>query len=72
MLSVHLNRDVTAIRLWTADSPDRDFRNDHWTSRALSIYPSGAPGKRRSRCARKRLSRVPRRGDADGDDRARV
>ena len=40
MLSVHLNRDVTAIRLWTADSPDRDFRNDHWTSRALSM-PSG-------------------------------
>ena len=40
-LAVHINRDATAIRLWTADSTDRDFRNDHWTSRALSM-PSGS------------------------------
>jgi PhoPQ-activated pathogenicity-related protein len=40
-LSVHLNRAATALRLWTADSPDRDFRNAHWTSRALSM-PSGS------------------------------
>ena len=40
-LSVHLNRAATAIRLWTADAPDRDFRNAHWTSRALAM-PSGS------------------------------
>jgi len=36
-LSVQINRDAKAIRLWTADSTDRDFRNDQWTSRELSM-----------------------------------
>ena len=36
-LTVTLNRAPKAARLWTADSPDRDFRNDRWTSQDLPL-----------------------------------
>ena len=36
-LSVKVNRDAKSIKLWTADSSDRDFRDDKWASRDLPI-----------------------------------
>lgn len=36
-LTVTLSRAPKSVRLWTADSPDRDFRNDRWVSRDLSL-----------------------------------
>ena len=36
-LNVHVNRHAKAIRLWTADSTDRDFRNDRWSSTDLAV-----------------------------------
>lgn len=41
------NQPVQAIRLWVATSIDRDFRNDHWSSRGLKILPGsgGATAK---------------------------
>jgi PhoPQ-activated pathogenicity-related protein len=36
-LSLSVNQAAKHIRLWTADSADRDFRNDQWTSRELPI-----------------------------------
>ena len=36
-LSVRLNRPARAVRLWTADSTDRDLRDDKWTSRELPL-----------------------------------
>ena len=36
-LQVKVNRPARAIRLWTADSTDRDFRNDKWSSKELQI-----------------------------------
>ncbi len=41
-LSVKVNQTAKAIRLWTADSPDRDFRDDPWTSRDLEIQPGSS------------------------------
>ncbi len=41
-LNVHVNRAAKSIRLWTADSPDRDFRNDKWTSQELEVKPGSA------------------------------
>lgn len=41
-LHVKVNRPATAIRLWTADSADRDFRNDKWSSRDLDIKPGSS------------------------------
>lgn len=41
-LNLHVNRHAKAIRLWTADSPDRDFRNDKWTSQELEVKPGSA------------------------------
>jgi PhoPQ-activated pathogenicity-related protein len=38
-IDVTVNRPAKAIRLWTAHSKDRDFRDDKWTSREL---PMGA------------------------------
>lgn len=36
-LTVTLSRAPKSVRIWTADSPDRDFRNDRWVSRDLSL-----------------------------------
>ena len=36
-LDVKVNRPAKAIRLWTAQSKDRDFRDDPWTSRELPL-----------------------------------
>ena len=41
-LHVHVNRSAKAIRLWTADSADRDFRNDQWTSKELEVKPGSS------------------------------
>ena len=41
-LNVHVNRAAKSIRLWTADSLDRDFRNDKWTSQELEVKPGSA------------------------------
>ncbi len=36
-LAVTVNRATRGMRLWTADSADRDLRNDTWTSRDLEV-----------------------------------
>jgi PhoPQ-activated pathogenicity-related protein len=36
-LALEVDQPAKAALLWTADSPDRDFRNDHWTSRPLTV-----------------------------------
>ena len=36
-LSISVNQAAKSIRLWTADSADRDFRNDQWSSRDLPV-----------------------------------
>ncbi len=41
-LHLKVNRSAKAIRVWTADSADRDFRNDRWTSRELEIKAGSA------------------------------
>lgn len=41
-LDMHVNRSAKAIRLWTADSADRDFRNDKWSSKELEVKPGSA------------------------------
>ena len=41
-LVVRINQPARSIRLWTADSIDRDFRNDKWSSRELEIKPGSA------------------------------
>ncbi len=41
-LHMKVNRPAASIRLWTADSADRDFRNDQWTSRELEIKPGSS------------------------------
>lgn len=41
-LHVKVNRSAKAIHLWTADSTDRDFRNDKWSSRNLEVKPGSA------------------------------
>jgi PhoPQ-activated pathogenicity-related protein len=38
-LMVRVDQPVSKIRLWTAHSTDRDFRNEKWTSRGLEIQP---------------------------------
>jgi PhoPQ-activated pathogenicity-related protein len=38
-LMVRVDQPVSKIRLWTAHSTDRDFRNEKWTSRELEIQP---------------------------------
>ncbi|HYE35606.1 PhoPQ-activated pathogenicity-related family protein [Methylocaldum sp.] len=37
MIQVKIDCTPTAIRLWTAESSDRDFRNDVWSSRSLDF-----------------------------------
>jgi hypothetical protein len=39
---VKVNRSAKAIRLWTADSTDRDFRNDRWSNKELEIKPGSS------------------------------
>jgi PhoPQ-activated pathogenicity-related protein len=41
-IAVTVDQPVKSLRLWTADSEDRDFRNDEWTSRELAIGPGSA------------------------------
>jgi PhoPQ-activated pathogenicity-related protein len=41
-MNVHVNRSAKSIRLWTADSADRDFRNDKWSSQELEVKPGSA------------------------------
>lgn len=41
-VALKVNQPAKSIRLWTADSPDRDFRNDTWTSRELEIKPGSS------------------------------
>jgi PhoPQ-activated pathogenicity-related protein len=41
-LHVKVNRPAKAIRVWTADSTDRDFRNDQWTSKNLEVKPGSS------------------------------
>lgn len=36
---VKIDQPVSAIRLWTAVSEDRDFRDEHWSSRSLQVLP---------------------------------
>jgi hypothetical protein len=36
-LSMEINQKAKEARLWTADSPDRDFRNDRWSSKPLDV-----------------------------------
>jgi PhoPQ-activated pathogenicity-related protein len=36
-VSAKVSQPAKIIRLWTAESPDRDFRNDKWTSRDLEV-----------------------------------
>ncbi|ABA57850.1 conserved hypothetical protein [Nitrosococcus oceani ATCC 19707] len=38
-VKVTSGQSVRAIRLWTATSEDRDFRDEHWSSRSLKILP---------------------------------
>lgn len=40
-IDVRVNAPAKRIRLWTANSKDRDFRDDKWTSRDLEIQPGG-------------------------------
>jgi len=41
-LTVKVDRPAKMIRLWTADSKDRDLRDDRWTSRELKIKPGSS------------------------------
>src|SRR6185503_856568 len=36
-ISLSVNQPAKSIRLWMANSDDRDFRNDQWFSRPLEI-----------------------------------
>lgn len=36
-LSMEVNQKAKAAKLWTADSSDRDFRNDKWSSKSLEV-----------------------------------
>ena len=41
-LTLSVDQQARQILLWTADSKDRDFRNDQWTSRELEIKPGSS------------------------------
>jgi PhoPQ-activated pathogenicity-related protein len=43
--SVQVNLPARKITLWTADSKDRDFRDDKWTSRDLEIRPGSSQAR---------------------------
>jgi len=38
-VSVQVDQPAKNLRLWSASSPDRDFRNDAWSMRELEIQP---------------------------------
>jgi PhoPQ-activated pathogenicity-related protein len=40
-ISVKLDRPARKFRVWTAESEDRDFRNDKWTSREIESKNGG-------------------------------
>ena len=41
-LALKVNQAAKAALLWTADSADRDFRKDYWSSRALTVEPGSS------------------------------
>lgn len=41
-VTVKCSQEAKSIRLWTATSADRDFRDDQWTSRDLAVKPGSA------------------------------
>ena len=41
-VEVSVNQKAAAVRLWTAKSTDRDFRDDQWSSRELAIKPGSS------------------------------
>lgn len=41
-LHMKIDRPAKSMRLWTADSSDRDFRNDKWSSSELEIKPGSS------------------------------
>jgi PhoPQ-activated pathogenicity-related protein len=41
-LQVKVNRAAKAMNLWMADSADRDFRDDKWSSKPLAIKPGSS------------------------------
>jgi PhoPQ-activated pathogenicity-related protein len=41
-LALKVNQPAKAALLWTADSTDRDFRNDRWSSSPLTIEPGSS------------------------------
>lgn len=41
-ISVSINQKVDGIRLWTADSEDRDFRDEKWNSQELKVQRGGS------------------------------
>ena len=41
-LVVRISQPARSVRLWTADSGDRDFRNSKWSNRELEIKPGSA------------------------------
>ena len=42
-LIVEFDQPASKVRLWTAHSADRDFRDEKWTSRELEIQPGSRP-----------------------------
>ena len=45
VVSVEVNQPVQAVRLWSADSADRDFRDDKWASSEMSARRGGTLAK---------------------------
>ena len=41
-LTVRVDQPASKVRLWTAHSADRDFRDEKWTSRELEIQPGSS------------------------------
>ena len=41
-LTVKVDQPANKVRLWTAHSADRDFRDEKWTSRELEIQPGSS------------------------------
>jgi PhoPQ-activated pathogenicity-related protein len=41
-LTVRVDQPVSKVRLWTAHSLDRDFRDEKWTCRELETQPGGS------------------------------
>ncbi|MCI0381070.1 MAG: PhoPQ-activated pathogenicity-related family protein [Gemmataceae bacterium] len=46
-LSMSSNHKAKLARLWTADSTDRDFRNDRWSSRDLDVKSGSSQAEAR-------------------------